>query len=233
MTSPVSVWMRMRSCIANLKIGANFVFVAGIFAVPVSEKSFFHQEEFSGIPSNKVNFSINGIEIKVDSSASPLVFPILPPKKITGFTVTGEFKGLPRIQNTERQGQKGADDFPLRIGFVAAGANRPNLLQRAFAPSWLRNLYSIISKESGISVVRFYNVTQNQKALGQTRQHPSSELITEEYFALQTNVGKFDFTKTFDLPIEVLAVWISVDGDDTKSKYEVLISSLSLKYEGP
>jgi hypothetical protein len=43
--------------------------------------------------------------------------------------------------------------------------------------------------------------------------------------------GPFELHYDLESPRDVLAVWLSIDGDDSRSKYSTLISRLSL--QGP
>lgn len=205
------------------------LFMMAIIAIPVQEQAAWKQEKYSKIPKNEVTFSKEGLFVRVNKSASPLIYPLLPAKKILGFRVTGEFRGLPKFSSTEAQGQRGSDDYALRVGFVVPGAKRLSGVKKFFAPVWLKNLYSTIPIDTGIDGVRFFNVTQSKKQLDQERTHPSSDLITERFFALAEDGGKFDYSYDFKEPIEAAAIWLSIDGDDTKSKFDVLIQRLEIR----
>lgn len=204
-------------------------FLMAVIAIPVQEQAAWKQENYSKIPKNEVSFSQEGFLVRVDKSASPLLYPMLPVKKIVGFRVVGEFRNLPKFSNVEAQGQKGSDDYALRIGFVVPGANRLSGVKKFFAPAWLKNLYSAVPTTAGVDGVRFFNVTQSKKQLDLERTHPSSDLITEKFFALTVDGGKFDYSYDFKEPIEAAAIWVSIDGDDTKSKFDVLIRQLEIR----
>jgi len=203
-------------------------FLAAAIAIPLPDSTAWKQEKYSKIPQNEVSFSKEGMLVGVDASASPLMHPLWPAKKITGFRVVGEFKGLPTFPKVEGQGEVGFDDYALRVGFVIPGEKKLSGLKKIFAPKWVRNLYASVPAGAGIEGVKFFNVTQNKKQLGQVRVHPSSDLISETFFALVNSPGKFDHTFTFAEPIEAAAVWVSVDGDDTKSKFSALLARLEL-----
>jgi hypothetical protein len=199
-----------------------------VIVIPLQNSGEWKQESYSKIQKNEVVFSTSGLLVKVNKSASPLFYPLLPTKKIGGFRVSGEFRGLPKFNASAVQGSKGADDFALRVGFVSPGANRLSGLKRFFAPAWIKNLYSAIPSDSGVEKVRFFNVTQTKALLGKSRLHPSSDLISEENFVMAERKGPFDYSYDFKEPIETAAIWISIDGDDTNSKYDVLISKLEI-----
>jgi hypothetical protein len=41
--------------------------------------------------------------------------------------------------------------------------------------------------------------------------------------------GRFDFEHALDRPLETLAIWLSSDGDDTGSKFTVLIEHIEVR----
>ncbi len=203
--------------------------VAAVIALPLQDTGAWKQEKYSKITPSQVSFSPEGMLVRVESSASPLVYPILPAKRISGFRVAGEFQGLPIIKGA--QGQKGFDDYALRIGFVIPGEKKLSGLQKLFAPAWVKNLYASVPAGAGIEGVRFFNVTQTKAQLGQKREHPKFELIREQFFAFTEADGKFDYALWLPEPFEAAAVWVSIDGDDTKSKFSVKLERLELVIE--
>lgn len=199
-----------------------------VLVIPTSQITCWNTEKFSGIEANGVTVSKNGILVTVRKSASPLIYDFKSELKIKGFTVSGEFLGLPHFADVSKQGTSDQDDFPLRIGFIVPGEKRLSGFKKIFASDWVKNLYKRVPPGAGLDHIQFFNVTQNEKQVGQERIHPKSELIHEKFFAVVKTLGAYKFTYTLDMPISAIALWISIDGDDTKSDYDVLISELSL-----
>ena len=206
-------------------------FVFAIMIIPTTSTIDWKSEKYSSIPKNEVSTSDKGLFVKVDSSAGPLIFPLKSKITIYGFKVTGEFLGLPALADPKFQGQKGFDDYPLRIGFVVPGEKKLSGFKKLLAPQWVKRVYEQAPEGTGVDSIRFFNVTQNSSQLRQTRIHPSTDLIHEDFFAVVSKAGPFDFDISFKQPIESIAIWISIDGDDTKSKFDVLISRIELKLE--
>jgi hypothetical protein len=73
---------------------------------------------------------------------------------------------------------------------------------------------------------------QDRSNLGRQRQHPLSELIFENNVWLLDKPGDFSLTYSLDRPRQVIAIWISIDGDDSRSNYTTLIKSLQLDGQG-
>lgn len=210
----------------QIRIPSAFVFAALI--IPTESMKGWHLETYSRIPSNEVATSEKGMLIHVRKSASPLMFQLPRTEHITGFKVSGEFRGLPNLPNTATEGEKGADDFALRIGFIVPGEKKLSGVKRLFAPQWIKRLYERVPPELGLDHIQFFNVIQNPKRVGRERVHPNSDLILEDFFALAETAGPFSYTHRLKKPIDAIAIWVSIDGDDTKSEFDVLLSKLEL-----
>lgn len=200
-----------------------------VMALPTQVQDKWELETYSRIPANEISYSAEGMRIKVRKSASPLMYPLSQPGKISGFKITGEFHGLPQFADVTRQGDKGADDYALRLGLIVPGSKQLTGFRKLLAPAWVKNLYSKLPKGMGLERVHFFNITQNPAQVNSTRVHPASELIQEEFIAHVSKTGPFQFEYQLKTPEPAAALWISVDGDDTQSNYDVVISSLELK----
>tara|TARA_B110001454_G_scaffold218991_1_gene249124 strand:- start:167661 stop:168323 length:663 start_codon:yes stop_codon:yes gene_type:complete len=205
----------------------SFLFAA--IVIPTNNLTEWKTEKFSGVPKNETAVSPGGLYVKVKNSAGPLIFPLKSKTKFVGFKIRGEFKGLPKITNPSLQGEKGFDDYPLRLGFVIPGEKKLSGFKKMIAAQWVKNLYEQVEDGIGIDSVHFFNVTQNTQQVGKIRTHPASDLFHEEFFAEVKHSGPFAYDFQFQKPIEAIAIWLSIDGDDTKSTFDVLISGLELK----
>lgn len=201
-------------------------FLLAVIALPTQTRDQWELEKYRRIPANDVSFSPQGIRVQVRSSASPLMYPLPQPATVSRFKITGEFFGLPRLTDPSRQGEKGADDYVLRVGLIVPGHKQLNGLQKLLAPGWIKNLYEKMPKGMGLEHVRFFNVTQNPAQLNSARIHPGSDLIREEFVAVVSKPGPFQIEYSLKSPESAVAVWISSDGDDTQSSYDVVISAL-------
>jgi hypothetical protein len=203
----------------------------GVLVLPLQDPSLWKLEEYSKIPKNEVTFQKSGMEIKVRKSASPIFYSFERKYKISGFKITGEFKGLPNFKVPADQGTKRADDYPLRIGLIVSGDKKLSGLKKLFVPDWVIRLYAQIPSEFGLDHVHFFNVTQNKNQIGLKRIHPSSNLITEEFIGLVEKPGPFKFEQHLKEPLPTLGIWLSVDGDDTMSEYSIILSNLELEWQ--
>lgn len=168
--------------------------------------------------------------VSVNQSASPIVYPLDETKRVSRISVSGELKNLLNVQPGS-QGLAGEDDFCLKIGLVIAGDKRLNYIQRMVSAEWVRTLYGLAPEDAGIDRIVFLNAVQHESQVGQQRQHPLSDLIYERNVWLLDRSGSFELNYELAVPHDVVAVWLSIDGDDSRSNYSMLISRLTL--EGP
>ena len=121
------------------------------------------------------------------------------------------------------------EDSILRFGFVGIGNQTLTGPQKWFAADWVKKLFSLAPKGTGLDKIYFFNVTNRSELNGKSRLHPKSDLLVETVFAQHEKEGVFSFSKTLNSPIEAAAIWISIDGDDTQSEYETTISEIKLR----
>lgn len=201
------------------------------FIVPVNSLDEWKTEKFSKGPGNDVTASATGLKIKVRSSASPLILPLKEKQLVSSFRVQVHFSDLPRFSDVAKQGLRGADDFPFRLGFIVPGDKKLTGVKKMFASSWVKHLFSQIPQETGLDRIEFFNVVQNKTLVGTSREHPASDLLRENFIYWIEKPGAVSIEHRLKSPIEAVALWISIDGDDTKSSYEVEISKIGLASE--
>lgn len=203
----------------------------GAFEIPVHQAGAWQLLEFRRIPPNEVRFSSAGARIRVDASASPLIFPLPRPLKLSRVRarvmLTGSLKGEPAAGVWD-------EDSQFRLGLVVGGERRLTGISKALAPAWVKKLFSLAPEGKGVSRILFLMLGRPPAKVGESRIHPNSELLEERIAwlaegppgrrVLEADLGPMD---------EVVAVWLSVDGDATGSKYEVLVESIELHQRFP
>ena len=195
------------------------------FIVPLDHASWTLLS-YNNLASHQVSY-VSGMKISVDGSAGPLVHKFLVPVPVKSLSVTALLSR--NIQTSLQLGSSGADDFPLRIGFIVAGKKRLNFMQRMGAADWVKKLYAVAPEGAGIEKIVFLNFTaKGQKASFTKRNHPKSDLM-EELVVGEFKQGRLDQKIKVDIKNDVLGLWISVDGDDTKSTFETTIQKIILE----
>ncbi len=183
---------------------------------------------YRNIPVNEVMSSKAGMEIRIDGSASAIVYPIPEPGRFTTLHVKATIDGQVNLGDL-LQGSKEGDDFRLRVGLVYAGDKTLNFIQRSLAPQWIRTLYDLAPEGAGISRVEFYNTWQSPQLAGQKRPHPTTKLWRENFVLSTSPRGAVNQVLRIPTDSEVVAIWLSADGDNTGSSFRVILHSLSLE----
>ncbi len=205
----------------------NTLVLASAIALPVQQEENWQLLEYNRLAANEVSFSRQGMAVKVNQSASPIIYPLDNPLTVTRVEVSGNLSKLLDLPAT--QGQKGNDDFSLKIGLVISGDKTLNAFQKLFSAKWIRKLFDLAPEGTGVEKIYFLNAVQDASLLGRQRQHPISELIFENNVWLLDESGDFSLNHDLEDPQQVIAIWLSIDGDDTRSSYTTTIKSLLLK----
>lgn len=190
--------------------------------VPLKESSWVVLS-YNKIPSNKVIFSSDALTVEVKNSAGPVVHKLTKTGKITKFFIKGNVTGS-KVHETGSFDE----DSMLRFGLVAIGRQTLTGPKKWFAADWVKKLFALAPEETGLDKIYFFNFTNRGALLGKSRTHPKSDLIVENIFAEIEKNGIFNVSKKIEPPIDATAIWISIDGDDTKSEYETAISEIKL-----
>ncbi len=199
---------------------------------PLDSPAGWQLLEYRGIPPHRVRFSPAGLELRIDRSAMPLVHPLPKPMAVRSVRVRGRIEGTLAIP-PGRQGEEKFDDYAFRLGLVESGNRTLNFLQRLTAADWVRRLFELAPKDSGISRILFLNVGIDASRIGKARQHPLSELLYERVVAAPRADNRFDFEHVLDQPATTLAVWLSADGDDSGSVFTVHVEEITLRSAVP
>lgn len=197
--------------------------------VPVADRGAWKNLSYSSIPPNEVSVSDGALLIAVNESASPLIHGFDEPRVLTGITIVATYSGGLRIPDDATQGDGNADDFVLKAGVVESGEQTLNWLQRRIAADWIKRLHELAPEDSGIRRINFLSTTQSRALLGTSRTHPLSDLLYEQRLTLVEAPGEFRITHRFPEPVEALGLWLSSDGDDTNSSFEVRIEKITLQ----
>ena len=178
---------------------------------------------------NVVSEQSQGLKIAVDDSAGLMIFGFHQVKRYSGIRFQSLVDDLVKIKPRKRQGSRGADDYVLRVGLIFTGNRKLSAMEKRLAPAWVKELVGLYPEGYGIGGLRLYNV-ENGRGSGWTRRiHPSGRgLVEERRVLLLKNPGKIDPQITFENPLEVCGLWISCDGDDTDSNFNVLISQIEM-----
>jgi hypothetical protein len=200
-------------------------------SVPMQlDKNHWQNLEYNSIPANRVTTLVQGLQIEIDASASPLIYVFTETQTIKQISVKGMIGSLPVIPPGLKQGEKGADDFPFRLGLVLEGDKTLNFAQKLIAAQWVKILFGLAAKDTGIDHIMFLNLANpgfSPTSGTQREHHDGKGLFTETFVGWIAADQKFNFSYKLPMPKKVIALWISSDGDDTGSSYTLTVNSIS------
>ncbi len=199
--------------------------------IAVSDLQRWTSLSYSSIPANTVSVEDGDLRISVNNSASPLIYKLDEPLAIASLAVKARWSGKLNLPQDAVQGEAGADDFILKLGIVEAGDRTLNWLQRRIAADWIQQLFKLAPKGTGVERINFLSTTQQQPLLGSRREHPLNDLLYERRITYLESPGEFEMVYRFEEPVVVLGLWISSDGDDTGSSFELTIGRITLNTE--
>ena len=196
-------------------------------SVSVHDSAGWENLHYRRLAPNQVSFTPAGVRIKVRSSASPLIYPLAAPRRVSKVRVRLQMSGS---LVTPPYGEKWDEDSRFRLGLVVSGEKRLSVWAKAAAPAWVKRLFSLAPPGGGIDRIVFLMMGRSPAKVGATRRHPSSELIEERLaWTVDKADGDLKLEAVVDPPLAVSALWISADGDDTGSAYELLVESIELE----
>ncbi len=124
-------------------------------------------------------------------------------------------------------------DAYFRLGLVQSGTKKLNWLEQKIAPEWLLQIQKIKGTEHGVEAVQFYSLVEGTEHLKWEKKTSGFGYLHESVVAAwPQDSDSFEFVYSFKKPQgPIMALWLSSDGDDTKSTYEIRIKSIELLME--
>ena len=208
-------------------MGIKAFILAAAVTLPLQQMDQWQVLEYRKIEANQVSFEATGMAVDVTSSASPIIYPLAEPVIVKGIEVSGRLSKLLAV-DPALQGDDEHDDFALKIGLVVAGDQTLGGMQKLFSPDWVVTLFELAPEGTGIDHIHFLTAVQGPERLQQQRVHPLSELIREHNVWLLDKPGAFSLTHRLDAPLQVVAVWLSIDGDNSQSSFRTHLEQLRL-----
>jgi len=183
----------------------------------------FEHIEFSRINSSRYSFHDQQLKIEVDGSASFLMKSFVQIRQIRQVSVEWRSEGEPKIKSAQHEEQRDGDDAVFKIGLLLSGEES---FFNLFLPSWMKRVEESLQHPSDNMV---YLLVKAKHASGEQWVNPYNKRIS--MIAMNTVAGDKDWhisDYTFETPVNVVAVWLMADGDNTDSRFTVKIKSLSL-----
>jgi len=194
--------------------------------IPLTAKSGWERLVYTNIKPNQISFEPTGMRLTINNSAGPIIYPLEKPALIDSLSFTINISGDIQLDH-HLQGEQGVDDFVFRLGLVYEGERTLNFIQRATAADWVKRLYQLAPKDVGVSYIEFYNIYSDSRLRGGQRQ-TSGGLIIENFTEFVSLNEDMQISIATTNTHRVLALWISADGDDTNSSFDVVVKQILL-----
>lgn len=200
----------------------------GTFELPLTQTNGWQFLKYRHILPNTFRCISAGLIIGVTNSAAPAVFPLTNEMRVTELRVRGKISGSLKVP-PDKQGEKGFDDYTLRVGLVEPGIHTLNWWEKLTAADWVKKLFALAPSGMGIGKIHFFNIGTETAQIGHSWTYPSKDLMEQTVVAVPNAGGDFSFTNRFTTPLKVIAAWISSDGDDTHSSFVVTLKQVEFK----
>lgn len=184
----------------------------------------FEHIEFRRIKSNYHTYQNQQLQIYVDDSASFLMKPFENIKKVSQVKFKWRSKGAPKIKNAQHEEQRVGDDAVFKLGLLLEGKDSfPNPL----LPSWMKRVEKLLKYPSENMI---YLVVGAKHATGEQWANPYNKRVTMIAIdSVKDNQGWQQSSYHFEMPVNVVALWLMSDGDNTDSKFTVFIKDINIK----
>jgi len=180
--------------------------------------------EFGRIPANEITVSDGTVTFRVMKSASFLMQgfdQVMPVKQVD---LSWKSEGVPSLQDADQEKQKAGDDAVVKLGLLLR-ADKEGF--NPFLPGWMKQVRQELSHPSEMMI---YLVADSRHDAGQRWANPYNERITMvSMLDVPTGDGWNRSTMEFDEPVDVVAIWLMSDGDNTGSSFVTTVREVVLR----
>jgi len=199
------------------------------------ESNYTHIQ-FGRINANQYEFKSRVLKTRVDSSASFLMkaFESVKPVKQVSFKWRSE--QLPEVNDAAHEKQKMGDDAVFKVGLLLKADNE---LDNPFLPKWMRQVKSLLNYPSENMI---YLVAGSKHVAGEQWPNPYNRRVTMVAMSaadieskLESKIdGEFEegwqqASYRFGEAVEVVAVWLMADGDNTGSSFTSYVKDIIIE----
>jgi len=199
------------------------------------ESNYTHIQ-FGRIKANQYEFESRVLNTRVDSSASFLMkaFESVKPVKQVSFKWRSD--QLPEVKDAVHEKQKAGDDAVFKLGLLLKADNE---IDNPFLPKWMRQVKSLLNYPSENMI---YLVAGSKHVAGEQWPNPYNRRVTMVAMSaadieskLESKIdGEFEegwqqASYQFGEAVEVVAVWLMADGDNTGSSFTSYVKDIIIE----
>jgi len=218
----VRFFLFMMLCVNGLHAG-NLHSEAQREVIPLHDGIFEHIT-FRKIKANRYSYNDQQLHIDVDESASFLMLPFDSIKKISSVSFEWRSDGVPLVEDLKHEKERSGDDAVFKIGLLL---KTDDSLPNPFFSSWIKQVDTLLNFPSDQMV---YLVPNAQHPAGEQWVNPYNKRIT--MISVRSRDGKSGWqlsSHRFEQPLDVVAIWLMADGDNTKSKFFSYVKNIKIE----
>lgn len=184
----------------------------------------FEHIQFEKINANQITYQDQQLQIDVDNSASILMLPFDNIKPLNKVSFEWRSESGPLAKDSQHELKRSGDDAIFKLGLLLASDDD---LLNPFVPSWLKQVREQLKYPSEEMI---YLVVGARHAPGERWISPYNKRITMVSVASQeTGSGWRKSSFQSERPLDVVALWLMADGDNTHSSFRVVIKNIVLE----
>jgi len=180
--------------------------------------------KFKGLKSTVYQVNADGIEIKVDGSASALIIAFDKPVTLNHFSFKWKKTGILKVRSSNQEASKKGDDAYFRFGLLQH-SKKP--LVPFFAPSWVKAVSKFLKLPSDKLIYYFVGAQHNP---GTEWSSPyNSDIKNRSVMSKKGKDGYLTVSVTLLKPIKLSGLWLMSDGDNTNSNFSLTVKELRIE----
>lgn len=184
----------------------------------------FEHIEFRKIKANAYSYGNQQLQIDVDSSASFLMKPFDAVKKVKKVSFDWQSEGLLKVEDAQHELKRSGDDAIFKLGLLLKSEGA---LPNPFLPSWMKRVQGLLKfpSENMINLVADARHVPGRQWLS-----PYNKRVTMiSLSSVPDHQGWMRASYQFEQPVEIVAIWLMADGDNTSSRFTTRIKNIVLE----
>lgn len=206
----------------------NTLFAEASAEVIMLQADNFEHIVFKRIKVNHHLYHNQQLQIEVDDSASFLMKPFDRVRQISRVSFEWRSDGRPQIKNARHEAQRTGDDAVFKLGLLLkTDETSPSPVPNPFLPPWMKRVETLLTFPSENMI---YLVVGAKHAVGEQWINPYNKRVTMVAVdSLKNKQGWRQSSYRFEKPVNVVALWLMSDGDNTGSRFTAFIKNIKIE----
>ncbi len=188
------------------------------------QPNHFEHIEFKKTKANHLLFINQQLQINVNDSASFLMQAFDHIKSVKRVSFEWRSDTLPKIKNAQHEKQKLGDDAVFKLGLLL---KTDESISNPWIPKWMQRVNTLLNFPSEEMI---YLVANAKHTIGERWENPYNKRVT--MISIESIDNKKDWHLAryeFNVPVNVVAIWLMADGDNTHSHFTVHIQNIKIE----